>query len=349
MRLALALLLSTFASTCAHAGGWKLTLFTPGGEVRDLNAAGELVGDVGNAGSFDVVHGFTPFGFLPHESFSSALAVNAGGVAAGYGRFTQPDDSDIPLPVAWVGGVPRSIPQLADFPCCGWATGVNDAGTIVGFDFSSRNSGLTGPAMAFTYAGGALTPLGTLDGGNMSSAWAINAQGDVVGASGNDIGFGCLDCVAYLYHDGAMTALGLLPGTTTSVARAINDVGLIVGDGTSASTGYPVAFMVMDGVLQPIPGLAGVDTSTASAVNSAGQVVGTSGVVKNGSLTKPSAYLYSGGKLTNLSKLAPVKKARMTNLVPMGIGDDGRIVGQAVVAGVPHGFMLTPPPAPQDP
>lgn len=343
-RRALGLLaLSLVASAGAHAGGWKLTLLGRGGEAQAVDSTGGIVGDEGIAGSFDAVHGFTPFGFLPNESRSSALGVNATGVAAGYGLFSQPDDSQIPLSVVYTGGVPQQVPQLPGFPCCSWATSVNDAGTVAGFDFLSRSAQQTGPAMAYTWSGGVLTPLGTLNGGNMSSAWAINAGGDVVGASGNDTGLGCNDCVAYLYHAGAMTALGLLPGTTTSVARGIDDAGLIVGDAVSSATGFPRAFLWNAGVLTAVPDLPGANMSTGAAVNNAGQVVGLSGVVKAGSLRKQSAYLYSAGKLTNLSKLAVVTKASVDTLVPLGIGDDGRIVGQLTIRGFPYAFLLTPP------
>lgn len=77
--------------------------------------------------------------------------------------------------------------------------------------------------------------LGTLPGGDTSSAADINDRGQVVGNSetvaGEDIRH------AFLWEDGEMTDLRTLPGGGTSIATAINDRGQIVGSSETASEG----------------------------------------------------------------------------------------------------------------
>ena len=76
-----------------------------------------------------------------------------------------------------------------------------------------------------------LTDLGTLQGGTLSNALAINAVGQVVGGANTATGA----THAFLYTNGAMTDLGTLPGGTTSIANAINSAGEITGQSNTAS------------------------------------------------------------------------------------------------------------------
>ncbi len=120
------------------------------------------------------------------------------------------------------------------------AMGVNDAGQVVGQYVASSlpipgsNGSSAAGWHAFLYQGGRFTDLGTLKGGLLSWAVAINALGQVVGASSvtpSLYGFGH----AFLYQNGTMTDLNNLiaatSGWTLQSATAINDKGQILGYG----------------------------------------------------------------------------------------------------------------------
>lgn len=146
-----------------------------------------------------------------------------------------------------------------------WATGVNQAGTVVGYSFvanassavrwqqfngvwtvaelpsgafagatdlnesgdatGSRRSAGTGPAHAYLWPTGG----GSVDlgtlGGNVSHALGINGGGQTVGWSYNRNGVQR----AFLRSGNGMTDLGALVKVGQAAAEAINDAGLVVG------------------------------------------------------------------------------------------------------------------------
>jgi len=69
-----------------------------------------------------------------------------------------------------------------------------------------------------------IVDLGTL-GGSESQAYAVNADGDVVGSASTADGH----AHGFFYHAGTLTDVGTLPGGTFSVALAVNSDGLVVG------------------------------------------------------------------------------------------------------------------------
>lgn len=72
----------------------------------------------------------------------------------------------------------------------------------------------------------ALTDLGVLPGHASSTAYGINDQGAVVGAS---------DLDAFVWRAGSMANLGRLPRGTFSMATSINSRGNVVGDGDTGN------------------------------------------------------------------------------------------------------------------
>lgn len=205
------------------------------------------------------------------------------------------------------------------------ATGINNAGQIIGSD----QSGL------FLYSGGSggvFTNLGTL-GGTPGSALGINSSGQVVGNSGIASGY----YHAFLYSNGQMNDIGTFGGD--SFANAINDAGQIVGYSQGyANTGYQShALLYSGGSLTDLGSFGG--SSIANSINSAGQIVGTSTTTTGSSV----AFLYQNGAMTNLNDLMPCCNG-WSLYQASDINDSGQIVGNAYNFndGQTHAFLLTP-------
>jgi probable HAF family extracellular repeat protein len=81
---------------------------------------------------------------------------------------------------------------------------------------------------------GVMTDLGTLPGGDSSSATGINDRGQVVGFSNT----ASADTHAFLFENGAMVDLGTLPGGRSSRAFGINNRGQVVGSSSSATSPF---------------------------------------------------------------------------------------------------------------
>jgi len=195
------------------------------------------------------------------------------------------------------------------------ANGINANGQVTGA------LDLPGNAQhVFLFSGGSMTDLGTLPGGNSGVGYAINDSGQITGQSyiaGN------MFFHAFLYSNGTMTDLGVLPGGTSSQGNAINDSGVVVGGSVTAKDDSH-AFVTQGNSPSLIDlgtlagGTTGVGyTSNAQAINNAGQIVGTSSVLPSGE----HAFLYSGGKMTDLGTLGGNSSA-------FGINNSGQIVGQ---------------------
>jgi len=183
------------------------------------------------------------------------------------------------------------------------ANGINNGGTIVGAMY------VTTPEdsyyHAFTWTNGSVTDLGTLSYGDGSRAYAINNQGDVVGAAANVFhGEPNRPEDPFIYRDGVMTGLGNLGGPW-SAALSVNDLGQVVGylgvDSIPGNPGelYPTsAFLYVDGKMEVIGDLAPNRVSLAKDINNLGQVVGSVGL--NGDY---HAFLFEDGAMTDLNTL----------------------------------------------
>lgn len=160
-----------------------------------------------------------------------------------------------------------------------------------------------GPVMDYT-----LTDLGTLPGDSLSTALAINNNGQIVGFSqvlGNStISHG------FLYSGGVMQNIGSIGGTY-NVATGINDSGLVVGYSTNEMGSSGNAFTFLNGTLTNVGG-AGVDGT--KGVNNSGQFVGTI----NG-----QAFVYSGGMFQTIPTPVASGSAK-------GINAAGQVVGSYV-------------------
>jgi probable HAF family extracellular repeat protein len=193
-----------------------------------------------------------------------------------------------------------------------------------------------------------VTDLGTLGGSfDLSNPLGLNAKGQVVGESYNQIGLN-----GFLWSpnspnsvDGSIFDLGDLPGgAISSSAKSVNSLGQITGRG-AATTGTR-AFLwspnspngstgsMID--LGELPG--GSNSSSGEAINSFGQVVGTSSADTGGAyLWTPTTPNGTVGSMVNLGSLPDSSQSN-----GRGINRPGQVVGGATVPNGIHAFLWSP-------
>ncbi|HEX8816360.1 MAG TPA: DUF3466 family protein [Terriglobales bacterium] len=225
----------------------------------------------------------------------------------------------------------------------GFATSINDNGTIVGWaetkyhdpscaapqvlQFLAVEWGLDGKVIQ------RLQPYGT---NTTSAATAINQNGQVVGISGacqNAVGNRSAEH-ALLWDNGNIVDLGNLGGKAWNTPMAINNRGQIVGfsdlhgDQDGANPNFHAFLWTKENGMQDLGVLEGDAISEALGINDEGQVVGVSFAA---GFTNPHAFLWQNGKMLDLNKLA--KNSSLTLQVGQEINDLGVVVGQAVGQG----------------
>jgi uncharacterized membrane protein len=179
---------------------------------------------------------------------------------------------------------------------------------------------------------GSMRELPPLPGDSTSAATAINDRGDVVGISGAcGIAVGGVSAAhAVLWHNGVPHDIGNFGGDQWNTPTAINNHGTVVGFSLPASqegtTNFEAFIWTAETGIQPL-GLPEGDTkSEALGLNEKNQVVGLS---ENDA--GPYAILWEDGKFYNLNCLTIAGSPQL--LFANDINDEGRIVGEALVAG----------------
>ncbi|HME26694.1 MAG TPA: PEP-CTERM sorting domain-containing protein [Acetobacteraceae bacterium] len=218
-----------------------------GTQVVGISGAGTTVGFSITGG---VTSGFAQNGgtFTPvkQDAFTQLLGINKSGtVAAGY-TSTDPAGAMGQTAVTVSGGPLFTTPVFTNVPLPmnmnmnSQATGVNDAGTIVGFyQYGVDNMG--NPLFkSFEDLGGTLTSFQPFASNN-SQALGINNLGDIVGdyVDGGGVMHGYLDA------NNVFTSIDP-PGSTATTANGINDNGQIVGfyvSGNADTAGNTIGFL----------------------------------------------------------------------------------------------------------
>ena len=257
------------------------------------------------------------------------------------------------------------------------AKAINDSGTFVGdstVDPSTPSDGFTGPPITTIAApqgydgssandintngvvagtvilpdgtfhaaetqGGQWVDIGALPTAQFAEAFGINDYGMVVGYSG---GFASnVNTQHAFYYNGTMHDIGTLPGGSNSSAQAISNTGEIVGSSDGAA-GTQHAFSYVNNTMTDL-GTFGGGSSVAFDINTSDAIVGTADLAatdSHGSLSH--AFIDHGSSMVDLNtKLAVNSGWDVTTAY--GINDSGQIVGEGLINGVMHAFLMTPP------
>jgi probable HAF family extracellular repeat protein len=131
-------------------------------------------------------------------------------------------------------------------------------------------------------------------------------------------------------------------------AEDLNDVGQVVGSEglgsfDAAMPGHTFVYDAGTGATTDIGTLPNYHSSVASAINNQGHVVGFALGPQNGAGLRARAYLYDhrSGVMTDLNQLIP-QGSGWQLVFANDINDAGQIVGQGLIDGEVHAFVLTP-------
>jgi probable HAF family extracellular repeat protein len=220
----------------------------------------------------------------------------------------------------------------SDWSC---AYAINQQGQIAG-----EMTLADGEIHAFLETNGVMMDLGTLPGGDYSSARDINDSGVIVGEASQFMN-GTTNVYAFIYSNGVMSNLGSLGGNYSS-ALAINNAGQIVGESYTVD-GDTHAFLISGGVMSDL-GTFGGSGSSAAAINNAGKVVGYALTTNQAA----HAFLFDGSPLVDLNNaFAPAGWTNVFLTLAYAINDCGQIAGAVnyVSKGLTNyqAFLLTPP------
>lgn len=259
--------------------------------VRAINDAGTVVG-TGSVPGGTESFSWTPTGGMvllgsDGRALSDALGINNAGVIVG--KWQSSANSNVQAAMAYPGDS-RTFPLGSVSAGYGaTATGVNDAGTVVG----TGGSALGQRAFAWTPSTG-LSVLSVPIGTRLSEAAGVNRRNEVVGnITGAD---GVSRAAVWQAGGGAPTLLPTI-GTYSS-GLGINDVGQVVGFGYG--DGPPVRSFLWSrssgtvDINSLLVAGSSVDIAVANAINAEGLIVGRTGSNRAVLLTPTGSLIWQG-------------------------------------------------------
>jgi hypothetical protein len=195
------------------------------------------------------------------------------------------------------------------------ATGINNAGRVVGYDVSSNG------ARPWLWSGGAYFSVPV--SGISATALAINSSGAIIG---NRVTNCCSGQTGYIFSHGATQYL------TVGALNAINNAGVAVGVSSSVGPPPQTATIFENDSATSILN----QDSSASGINSAGDVVGSYQAANT-----VHAFIWE----PNLGPF-DVTPPGYQNASAFAINDQGDILGNGTLPGEIFGqfFLLTPDP-----
>jgi len=194
------------------------------------------------------------------------------------------------------------------------------------------------PATAQTYT---ITDLGTIPGGNFSTALGINQSGEITGWSGtSEADIGGIPGSAFLYRDGKIQDIGpsFANGSIGTAVAGADQKGdeqkrkvRVVGYGNDGQ-GDTYGFLYQDHFSKILGLLPGGTTSIAYGVNESGEVAGAA----DDSGGQVQAVIFKDGNVISLGTLG----ATVGGGEALGINNLGDVTGNATAAnGDADGFL----------
>jgi probable HAF family extracellular repeat protein len=231
----------------------------------------------------------------------------------------------------WQNGVMTALPTLGGNNNA--ALGVNNRGQIVGAAETANQDPNCVPPQVLDFEAvvwgpnpGQIEALPVFPGDSSAAAFAINDQGQVVGASGPCQFPGPVFLHALLWQHDTVIDLGSLGGVMFNAANGINNLGQVVGQSDLPGDAVTHAFFWQKGVMTDLGTLPGDSTSIAFDINDKGQVVGISCDVN----FNCRAFLWQNGVMTDLNTLIPPNSPLFLTF-GAGINNRGEITGSACV------------------
>lgn len=294
------------------------------GSALGINSSGEVLANDSAGLPFLYVAGNEQSLPQPSGGMFTAMALNDEGQVTGYVNYGQELNYDLAV---YSNGKLTVMNNLSGL----YPIAINDAGQIAGDTVFS--SGM------FFYSNGAITPIGTLPGYTAeSSVVGMNSSGEVIGVASTDTG----TQQGFIYSKGHVRPV-VPPGGVSSTIGAINDLGEIVGVFYPSSTSYLGGNLFVhtrsgSKVLGLALNMAAEDEEDlAFATNDAGDIVGNAQTTVG-----EDAWIYQPGKgFSDLNNdIAP--NSGWSLFQAIGINGRGEIVGNGILNGEVHGFLLTP-------
>ena len=298
-------------------------LLTLGGPVTwpvSINNAEEIVGSAFAANEPYVgfyAAGVNSIAQIGHTT-TLPSAINASGVVVGDNADSQGGNVRV---FAWHNG---SYTDLGP----GYAAGINDSGTIVGYNVYG---------IATIWQGGNIEVLGVPAPGQYSHATGINNAGQVVAT----ITYPDSRRFMALWSNGSWSVTSL----QVASAVAINEAGQVVGNTATTTSAPSHAFLWDNGLLRDLGTLL-PGGSDPYDVNNLSQVVGLSYPFWFGG--EPVAFLWDQGVMYDLNTLLDATGVGWHVATATGINDLGQIVGTAYhPSHGQRGVLLTPTTSPE--